>query len=84
MSYAEKVAALSQRVAQLDYYPTIWQRVMLAHGMTNQGIAEQLYEHQALAEAVFDFWDALPDTMAIRRDPFFDLCDLCEWEGDQS
>lgn len=25
-----------------------------------------------------DFWLALPDTPAIRRAPFFDICDLAE------
>lgn len=76
--YAEQVANLATQIFDNQYFPDIWYRVMLAHGMTAQGIAEQLYEDEALAVALFDVWDALPDAPHIRTGPFFLLCDLCE------
>jgi hypothetical protein len=34
-------------------------------------------DHDKLHEMLEDLHAALPDNMSIRRQPFFDLCDLC-------
>jgi hypothetical protein len=46
--------------------------------MSVESIEQMEYDDRVLIEVCNDFWFALPDTNAVRREPFFALCDLAE------
>lgn len=69
-----KEAAKSCEAAILreDYYVEHWKRVK--HKIP----IDQCTTPRQVLEPFQDFWEALPDARAIRRPPFFQVCDLAE------
>lgn len=58
-------------IYEQDFYVSIWESV--AH---KQPITE--LEKRDILKPFQDFWNTLPDTPYIRREPFFAICDLAE------
>lgn len=61
---------LVSRVFAYDYYLDIFHQVLDEY--TRKGI------HSTSVSFWNDFWLALPDSPAIHRDPFYDICDIAE------
>lgn len=66
----EEHDALVDKVFAYDYYVHIFQKLDLEY-------IDQKKDQQT-AEFWNDFWIYLPDHPAIRREPFFDICDIAE------
>lgn len=74
----ERSSALLMRIAEEHYFlAKLAVIVDMAH-MTVDGIKDGMYDDVALVVMWNNFWMALPDDKSCRREPFFELCDLCE------
>lgn len=74
--YREKTRVLINKIHAYDYYVKLW------NGTLN-GVSEEAFLNQnveTICNQLNDFWFALPDNGAIRREPFFLLCELAEFE----
>jgi hypothetical protein len=63
-----------------NYYVDLYHAVLRTNKMCDQGIQYGIYSDESIVDMCNDFWEALPDSMSIRRHPFYLLCDLCETE----
>jgi hypothetical protein len=68
--YSEKAIALEVQIFELDYYTSLYETVLGDRQLSLLTDAE-------ISLVMNQFWGDLPDNAAIRRRPFFDLCDLC-------
>lgn len=66
-----RVQEVIDAIFREDYYVNNWSVVKHAKPLTGSTIEELLKPFQ-------DFWSSLPESMAIRRSPFFAVCDLAE------
>jgi hypothetical protein len=69
--WKEKVEETIQAIKDHDYYQEIWERVKHKKPLEECSKAELLEPFQ-------DFWEELPDNLSIRREPFFQVCELAE------
>ena len=69
--YMMKVIDLERSIYSNDYYVKLWERVKNGRDIT--GLRDE-----ELCMMLNDFWDILPDSMSIHREPFNEMCDLCE------
>lgn len=69
--YMVKVIDLERSIYSNEYYVKLWEQVKNGRDIT--GLND--YE---LCTMLNDFWDILPDSMSIQREPFNALCDRCE------
>ena len=69
--YMVKVFVLEQSIYSNNYYVELWEQAKNERDITQTGDEE-------LCTMLNDFWDILPDSMSIHREPFNALCDLCE------
>lgn len=83
MNFPLQVAQLQEKVIANDYYTRIWDGVLKVMGMDRSGVSANAHDTDKLRSFVFEFWAALPDSMSIRREPFFELCDLCEQDFEE-
>jgi hypothetical protein len=66
----EEHAKVVDLVYAHDYYIHIFNAVRKSYADRNMKTNTPYFWH--------DFWVDLPDTLAIRRAPFFQICDLAE------
>lgn len=66
----EEHAALVTKVYEYDYYVELFNRVRKHYADRKMSMCTPYFWN--------DFWLALPDSSAIRREPFFEICDLAE------
>lgn len=71
LSYREEAIKLSDEIYRLDYYTDLWYNIV-------QNFDFETATEYEICDILNKFWFALPDSPAIRRDPFFKLCDLSE------
>lgn len=69
--WKERAAQVARHIVEEGYYIGRWDRVKHKKPIAECTKAEALRPFQ-------DFWEALPDSPAIRQGPFFDICDLAE------
>ncbi len=70
MISSEEHELLVSKVFAYDYYTRVFSDLILKYTDSGKSCQTPHFWH--------DFWSALPDSPAIRRDPFFDVCDLAE------
>ena len=80
----QQLATLQTAVFSEDYYVHLYEYTLMKSGMTEDGVNRYLYNDSKVVEFANNFWMALPDSPAIRRRPFFLLCDIAEYEFDNS
>ena len=73
-----RAKALLIKIFETDYYPSTLSRVADRYGITLTTYAFDSASDEEIIDFFNAFWFALPDGPEIRRDPFFDLCDICE------
>lgn len=78
ISYQNRAAMLQEAIFAYDYYVALYRQVLQACNVSEQDISTHMLSSDKLQRVFNKFFFALPDTKAIRRDPFFYLCDLCE------
>ena len=61
-----------------NYFVVEFNEALKSQDMAVVGIQEGLYDDQQLIMMWNEMWLALPDDASCRRQPFFELCDLCE------
>lgn len=61
-----------------DYYVKLYSAALKRHGMTADGVDEAEFTDAKLVDMANTFWFALPDSPSIRREPFFQLCNIAE------
>ena len=69
--YKNKVLALDAKIHEKEFYVSRWEHVKNGRDITQTGDEE-------LCSMLNAFWDILPDSLSIQREPFNELCDLCE------
>ncbi|WP_407306968.1 hypothetical protein [Acinetobacter sp.] len=77
-SIQTKFKLLAAEVNEQHYYPQLFAEILVAHDMGPDGIASESYEDKKIIHMCHDFWEALPDSPSIRREPFFALCNIAE------
>jgi len=68
------VAAINEQ----QYYPQLFAEELHKHEMDPDGVNNEIYTDKQIIRMCHDFWEALPDSPAIRRGPFFALCNIAE------
>ena len=76
-SYVDQHKETVGEVFAQDYYVKTFLRVVESKNSTVEQILA-LDNADAICSFWNDFWFALPDSMNIRREPFFKVCDLAE------
>lgn len=74
----QQMKQLQEQIINTDYYPEIYYNCLCAKHVKSDMIALGVLSDSKIVEIANDFWLALPDSPAIRRAPFFLLCELCE------
>lgn len=69
---------LQEQVFSEDYYIHLYTHALKTYGMTTEGVTAGEYEDAKIVNMANSFWFTLPDSMAIRRQPFYLLCDIAE------
>lgn len=66
-----------------DYYTSIYLSALGKHGMSVDSVKAGRHSDAEIVRVANTFWEWLPDTSAIRREPFFALCDIAEHVFDE-
>lgn len=80
----QQMATLQTTLYSEDYYVNLYEYSLAKHEMSYAGVSRYLYSDKKIVAMCNDFWMALPDDPAIRRRPFFLLCDIAEYDFDNS
>lgn len=67
-----------------DYYTSLYLSALEKYGMTVDSVNAGNYTDEKIIRLANTFWEMLPDSRAIRREPFFALCDIAEHVFDDS
>lgn len=78
MSIKERSIALHNRIFETDYYVDLYAVILAENEMSTVNFSTEDYSDAELITMWNDFWAALPEDKAIRREPFFELCNLAE------
>lgn len=73
-----RVVALQNHIFKSKYYLDLWCTALIKSNMSVETINQHEHTARELVLLCNDFWESLPDTPAIRRAPFFELCDIAE------
>lgn len=60
------------------YFVVEFEAALADHKMTVANANDCEYTDNQIVNMCNDFWEGLPDSPAIRRPPFFQLCDIAE------
>jgi len=74
----QDTAEVQKAIFEQQYYVQLYNSVLTRAGMTAGGVEAGEYSDSKLVNMANDFWFALPDSPAIRRAPFFQLCNIAE------
>ena len=66
-----------QSIGSLDYYQDLFDDTLDAFGLTPDSVVK-MTDPEEIYSFWNGFWNRLPDSKAIRREPFFSVCDLAE------
>lgn len=69
--YLEQVKIVIEQIYAYDYFVQLWESVKHTKPLEECTREELLQPFQRM-------WEALPDSSAIRREPFFAICNLAE------
>lgn len=74
----QKMVDLQDAIFKEKYYVDLYLKVLGKNNMSTASIDQSEFSNKAIIKMTNDFWKALPDDKAIRRPPFFQLCDIAE------
>lgn len=77
---AEMMAQVQTDIYAEDYYVNLYREVLRQRSVTHDQISSGALTDEQVVSLANRFWERLPDSMAIRRDPFFVLCDVASWD----
>lgn len=77
-AYTEQAVRVHHLIVSDDFFVDLWHRALRENGMTVVGFEQQLYSDEMVHDALFEFWDLLPDSPAIQTSTFHAICDLCD------
>lgn len=69
---------LQKQIYDNDYFLSTYDKVVKQNNMSHLWIEKGRYPDEVIVMFCNNFWLALPDSPSIRRQPFFDLCDIAE------
>lgn len=80
----QQMKDLQEQIIRTDYYVDLYHNCLYAASVCPELVKLGHLENDKIVELANDFWIALPDDPAIRRAPFFLLCDIAEhcFDGD--
>lgn len=70
-TYKNKVLALDAKIHEKEFYVSRWERVKNGRDLSSMCDRD-------LQSILNEFWDRLPDSKEIHKEPFYELCDLCD------
>lgn len=74
----QDMVALQDQVIKENYYVDLYQRALKAYNMTQEDIKNFAYNDAKIVDMTNSFWFELPESPAVRRDPFWALCNIAE------
>jgi hypothetical protein len=74
----QKMADIQGEIFAHRYYVEIYKRILSQLQITSSNISAMKYPRERVIRLAHYFWNALPDSPAVRREPFFKLCDIAE------
>ena len=78
--YQAQSQQVANQVVSSDYYLNQWKSVCKKNDTNTEQIGS--LSEAKLCNLWNDFWAALPDSPAIHRTPFYQICDLAEGVDD--
>ena len=82
MTIIKQSIELQDEIFKSNYYVDLYGEILEQNHLTAKDIIDEKLSKDQLLMLWDNFWYSLPDVPAIRRGPFFILCDLCESERD--
>lgn len=70
-TYKNEVLALDAKIHENEFYVSRWERVKNGRDLSSMCDRD-------LQTILNEFWDRLPDSKEIHKEPFYELCDLCD------
>lgn len=70
-TYKNKVLALDAKIHEKEFYVSRWEHVKNGRDLSSMCDRD-------LQSILNEFWDRLPDSKEIHKEPFYELCDLCD------
>lgn len=74
----QQMKHLQEQIINTDYYADLYHNCLYAASVYPDMVKLGHLDDSKIVEIANDFWLALPDSAAIRRAPFFLLCDIAE------
>jgi len=74
----QQMKLVQQQIIDNAYYEGLYNKCLTLFGMSRIGIQSCSYSDSDIVSLANSFWMALPDNTSIRRQPFFQLCDIAE------
>jgi hypothetical protein len=78
MNLKTEMAKLQHQIFENDYYLEVYHESLEAYKVTDEMIANHSVDEHTIVSICNRMWMDLPDCRAIRREPFFKLCDIAE------
>jgi hypothetical protein len=75
---SEEIVRIQSQVFREKYYVQQYLDALVKCNMSTATIDQHEHEDHELVLLMQTFWEALPDTPAIRTGPFFKICDVAE------
>ena len=82
MTIQTRSVELLDAIRSYDYYQHLLDVSLARHHLTEELIRVELVPDAELCSLWNTMWGLLPDHPAIQRQPFYALCDLCEYLDD--
>jgi len=81
MSIQQLSKQLQDQIFKEHYYVDLYGYTLERANLTAEDVEDEKLSSKQLTSLWRKFWFSLPDHSAIRRGPFFTLCDICETEA---
>jgi sulfur relay (sulfurtransferase) DsrC/TusE family protein len=74
----EKMKESQDAIYGLGYYVHLYERALTIQHVTQEQVRELTLSDWTVVNLAQDFWEALPDSPAIRTRVFFKICEIAE------
>ncbi len=74
--FQKESSLVQEEVYSKDYYIELYETSLVELNLTADAVEHMEYSNAQLVKLWNVFWRKLPDSKAIRRQPFFKVCDL--------
>lgn len=69
---------LQEEIFEKQYFVQLYLQALGKHNMSTASIDQSEFTDEQIIDMANTFWELLPDSPTIRREPFYLLCDIAE------